>query len=245
MLRLLSILLVTVVVLTSCNGDNPTDEPSPEPNALLDEAVENITATNTFRMLLEQRGASYPFLISLDETGGTVQAALRRAEAQYVAPDAFYANVILNVSGVPFTIDIFARNENQWLRLPPAPWLNIPFAPGFNPMHLISAGSGFEAALATLLELQYIGIESLEDGTSTFHLRGVASGPSVSDLLVGLLQTANDVLVDVYIERATRLPALIIVTQPETATEEEPEPTTWRVEVYDFDDAADIDDPEG
>ncbi len=243
-LRLFSAFAIMIIMLTACDTGAPaTDEPTPDADALLDEVVENIRQAETFRMILEQRGADYPFSIRLDEAGGTAQAVLRRAEAQFLNPDVLYANVNLSLSGVPLAMDIFARDEDQWLRVPPSPWLNIDFAEDFNPFSLISPDSGFQAALSTLDSLSYIGVETLDDGTRTHHLRGRASGESVRDLLVGLLENIGDVTVDAYIDRATNLPALIVITQPNTGTEDEAD-TSWRIEVYDYNAEPDIEDPE-
>ena len=118
------------------------------------------------------------------------------------------------------------------------------FAPGFNPRTLIAEDTGFHAALTALIDLQYIGKEELEDGTPVYHLKATANGPDVSSLMVGLVQAAGNVLVDVYINRDTLYPVRFIIIEPETVTEEEPEPTTWTIDVYDINAAPELDDPE-
>ena len=242
-LRLFGILLVAAALVSGCGGGSTTLEPTPDPSALLTTVISNIRQMKTFRMVLEQNGAEYPFKISLDAAGGSVNAVLRRAEAQFVAPDVLYAQVTLKVSVATIGIDIFARGSNQWLRLPPAPWLNIPFAESFNPFDILAPDSGFQAALSTLESLEFIGDETLDDGTPVYHLRGTANGQSVKDLLVGLLDSVNDVTVDAYIAKDTSLPALLTITQPGTATDTQPD-TNWRVEVYDYNAEPQIDDPE-
>jgi len=50
-------------------------------------------------------------------------------------------------------------------------------------------------------------------------------------------------LVDVYIDTQTNQPLRLIITQPETQTETEPEPTRWNVDLFDFNQPVTIDDP--
>jgi hypothetical protein len=121
--------------------------------------------------------------------------------------------------------------------------MNMPFAPGFNPGVLIAEGSGFQRALSSLVQLEFVGQDSLIDGTPVFHLTGVADGATVRDLLVGLIETTNDVLVDVFIDRRSHFPSLVVVTQPGTATADQPEDTAWRVEVYDINAEFEIESP--
>jgi hypothetical protein len=232
--RLLSLLLIVILLLAACNSAGSATEELPlDPKALLDIAIKNIRATSTFRLLLEQTGADYQFKLTVNETGTELIGVLRRAEAQFVAPDTLYATTNLSVQGLPLSLEIYAQDTNQWLRLPGAPWLNIPFAAGFNPGVLLAADSGFQKALSSLLEMKYMGKTALDDGTPVFHVTGKATGANVKDLLVGLVETASDVVVDVYVAESTRLPALVVVTQPNSATESQPTDTSWRVEIYD------------
>jgi hypothetical protein len=60
-----------------------------------------------------------------------------------------------------------------------------------------------------------------------------------------LIVSQSDINVDLYIHRETRYPVRVVLVQPETVTEEEPEPTTWTIDVYDLNAPAELDDPEG
>jgi hypothetical protein len=243
LLRFLSVLVIAILMLTGCNG-SATDAPPPDPHQLLQDAIKNIRASQTFRMLLNQTGADYRFYVNIDQSGKSVQAVMRRAQAQFVAPDVLYATINLSLSGLPLAVEIFARGEKQWFRLPSGPWLNITFAQDFNPVTLLSTDSGFQQALSSLNDVKYIGAETLDDGTPVYHISGSASGQSVKDLLVGLVDNGHDVNVDAYIAQSTRLPALVVITQPNTATQQQPQDTAWRVEVYDYNAKPDIQDPE-
>jgi hypothetical protein len=148
---------------------------------------------------------------------------------------------------VTLDVDVFSRGEKQWFRAgvwTNGEWVNATFAPGFNPESLIAQESGFQAALNALIDLEMVGTEELEDGTPVYHLRAVADGEDVSALMVGLITATGNVNVDVYIHQTETYPVRFIIIQPDTVTEDEPDPTTWTVDVYDLNAAAEIDDPE-
>ena len=239
MLRLVCSLLLGVFLLAACQTATP--EPPPDPLALVTEASENIREMNTFRMLVEQSGAPFYVLTDL----GNVQ--FRRAEAQYVAPRDMQAHVRLLALGLPADVDVYSRGDNQWYRnsiLTANRWFNAPFSPGFNPENLIASETGFQSALRAMQNLQYVGVETLEDGSSVYHLTARANGPDVSGLMAGLVEMTGIVDVDVYVSRDKKLPIRFVIVDPATVTEEEPKPTTWTMDIYDFNAEAKLEDPE-
>lgn len=239
-MRRLPLFCVLLAVIAAACGAPPTETPS-DPIELIAEAAANIRAADTFRMAVERTGAPY----NVDTGLGLV--SFRRAVAQYVAPDTLQATVSLTAAGITAEVDIFSKGTNQWFRnvvLTGGSWLNAPFAAGFNPQVLIAEETGFEAAFRAVRELSYIGQETLEDGTPVHHVAGVAEGHDVSALLAGLIEASGPTLVDVYVHRETRLPVRFVIVQPETASDTEPNPTRWTVDVYDFNAPAQLDDPE-
>lgn len=236
MSRWIAALAAALLLLAACTPDAPSPTPEAEPDAaeLLAEVVTNLREVQTFRLLIEQTGASYVFYVSLDEGATVVGAVMRRGEAQYERPDVMYANVNLRIGGLPaINVELFARGANQWFKLAGSNWINFPIAEGFDPGALIQEDRGFSAALSKLRSIEYLGRETLVDGTPVYHVRGVADGSVVNELLFDLLSLTQEVTIDVYISEAQRLPALLVVTIPDTATEAEPEDTQWRIEVYD------------
>lgn len=239
MLRLLTLITLVACFAAGCGG--ASSEPPPDPLELVTTAAENIRQTETFRMLVERTGA--PYYIETD-LGSVI---FRRATAQYVAPDTMEATVRLIAASVPTEVGIFSRGENQWYKnsiLTGGRWFNAPFSPGFNPETLIAHETGFQASLRALIDLEYDGEVTLEDGSPTYHLTATANGPDVTALLAGLVDMPGIVDVDVYIHREKLMPVRFVIIQPETATEGEPEPTTWTIDIYDVNAPAQIDDPE-
>ncbi len=239
MLRYLLAGLLTLS-LAAC-ASSATEAPPVDPIELVTQAFENIRATDTFRMTVERTGASYYIETDLGKVD------FRRAEAQFVAPDTLQATVRLIAAGMPSDVDIFSRGNDQWYRhrvLTANRWYNAPFAEGFNPATLIAEDAGFQMALNSLIDLSYKGRESLEDGTPVYHLTGIADGADISALLANLIETTGQVLVDVFIDQNTVLPVRFVIVQPDTVTDTEPTPTTWTVDVYDINAAADLDVPD-
>jgi lipoprotein LprG len=118
------------------------------------------------------------------------------------------------------------------------------FAPGFDPSTILSQeNSGFDVALSALIDPKLVGEETMEDGTAGYHISATAQGEDVSALVVNLVQMTGSVTVDVYIDKAEMLPVRFIIVQPDTATDQT-EPTTWTIDLFDFDAAAGIELPD-
>jgi hypothetical protein len=144
MQRLLCVLLLSSTVLLAACGGTPTEAPL-DTTQLLNDALANMLAVDTFRLSIEQSGA--PYFIMIDVGLGETPVEFSRATAQFVAPDVLQGTARIVLAG-PLDIDIFARGENQWLRLgTSSSWNDIEFAPDFNPASLTAAGGGFESAL--------------------------------------------------------------------------------------------------
>ncbi|MCS6836112.1 MAG: LppX_LprAFG lipoprotein [Anaerolineae bacterium] len=223
--------------LAACGGsESSVAIPTPEdPLVLLRQVIANLRQTPSFRLLIEQRGVPYPFTVTLDQGATYVNATMQRAEAQFLTPETLYANVRLALGGLPpIGVEIFARATDQWFRLAGSGWINYPVAQGFDPGSLIREDSGFSTALDQLRELAFVELTTLEDGTPVFHIRGLATGAVINDLLFELINLQNDnVIVDVYIEPQRRLPLLLSVVVPDTATNTQGN-TEWRIELFDY-----------
>lgn len=234
-------LILGLLALAACQTATSTPEPTREPRSLLLEAAENIRASETFRMQVISGGAPYPVYTDF---GGDV--TFRQATVQYVAPATMQGGVRLIVAGIPAEVDIFARADDQFYRNPiltGGRWVNQPFAPGFNPQLLIADDAGFQAALNSLIDINYVGVENLEDGTSVHHLTGTADGADISALLAGIILVEGSAEVEVYVATETTLPVRFIIRLPATITETEPEPTTWTVDVFDVNAEPELDEP--
>lgn len=229
------LLLVGLVIIAGCSTNNDEVAAPDDPQELLSESASLIRSAETFRMEVRQTGLPYRFFVDLGQ--GVIEATFRRAIGQYVAPAELGGEVSINIEGrLRTNLNFYSRGEEQWFEPPFLGWQNDYFAEGFNPERLIAEDTGFQAALASLMDLNYEGATDV-DGTPVYHLSGLADGTDVAALLVGLIEDEGIVEVDVYIHRETQYPVRIIIVQPLTDPED---PTTWVVDVYDIDSPPEI-----
>lgn len=242
MTRIFGCIVLTLLLLTGCQSETT---PSPtDPLELVTESARLIRETSSFQMIVEQTGAPYYILTDLGEL------VFRRANAQYVAPDIMQAEVrLLAIGGIPAEVDVFSKGDQQFYRnqiLTANQWIHAEFAPGFNPQRLIAEETGFQTALTALIDLEFVETTTLESGVEAHHLQATARGEDVGALLAGLVYDLGEIVnVDVYVDKATGYPVRFIIVQPDTETEAEPQPTTWTVDVFDFDGSPEIDPPPG
>lgn len=231
--------LLSAVILAACGAPPPAETATTTPvngRAVLDQTIANLRVVSTFKLLVEQFGADYFFYVSLDEGKSSLKSSMRRAEAQYISPDAMYANVTLRLDPLPpVGVEIFARGVAQWFRLANSFWVEYPVAEGFDPSYLIQEEGGFGEALNALRDVEYLGMTTLIDGMNVQHIRGHADGQVINELMFNLLNvTSNNVLVDVFVNPINALPAKLLVTILESATATEARDTQWSVEIYDY-----------
>lgn len=228
------------LALSACRGGQPATVETPDdPQALLETAVENMQAADSFRMIIEQRGQPYPLRLSLDGVN-TITAKLQRAAAQYISPSELYIQVKLDM-GITAMVDIFSLDDQQWIRLANgAPWLPFSVGEVFDISRLMADEDGLEYAMTHLTSPQILGQVTLIDGAQTTRIRATAAGETVTSLLLGLLEPSGDVQMDAYIRTDSQRLALIEITLLEDGGDD---PTVWRIEFYDYDVPRDFDRP--
>ncbi len=228
------------LLLTACDAGGGSQVELPEdPQAFLEEVVVNMQALDTFRMIVEQTGVSYPLLLSFDGVN-VVRADLRRGVAQFIAPDELFINVTLRI-GVVVSVDIYSLEEDQWASFPSgAPYYKLPPYEGFDIGRLMADEDGMEYAMTNLNDIEILGVETLIDGTDAIHVTATADGDVVLGLLFGLIEPQDDVKVDVYIDPVSKRFTLVEVTMLETVNDETDEPAVFRIEFYDFNDEKDF-----
>ncbi len=220
-------MLVLSILLAGCSGGTAT--PTPEPLALITEAARSIRDAESFAVSIERTGAP----VYIDQAG---IINFLRANGHYVAPDRVQARVRVLVSGIAGDVDVIAIGNDQYYRhaiLTGGQWINAEFSPGFNAEDLVRSESGLSRAMGALNDIALQGIEDI-DGVAMWHLTGSAVGSEVSALTIGLIPAQDDVLVDLYIRVDNGHAERLVIVQPDTVSEEEPVPSTWTVEVYDY-----------
>lgn len=240
---LFSVILLTTLLITACSGETTPEEPI-DPLALVTESAENIRNASAFRLTVDQVGPDYEIFTDY----GTV--IFRRAQAQYAPPGEMQAAIRVIAAGLPLDIDVFSRGDDQWYRAiwTANQWINQYFQPGFNPASLIAEDTGFQSALNAIIDLEFLGEVQLESGVNTYHLRGTADGEDVRALLVDLIMTYGNVVVDVYVDIENRVPARIVLNEQVAITNSDGsagvEDREWLIDIYDVNQPVTFDDPE-
>jgi hypothetical protein len=230
-------LLGMVVLVVACAGTaaTPTEVPLPDPQTLLNKAAAEVRNARSVRIKLQLTGA--PSYVDPPQTpggpGNTI--AFVSADGAYQAPDRVQAKVVAKILGLAGEVDVIAIGDDQWMRnkiLTADRWIRQIFSPGFNAARLVSSDQGIEAALKALKEVKMVGKENV-DGVQMYHITGKASGVDIAALTVGLIR-GSDVLADIYIVVDTGRVDRVTLVQPDTVTEKEPKPTTWQLEIFDY-----------
>lgn len=222
--------VMMAVALAACGGPAA---PSPTPvdaRAMLEQAAVGLGEVQTLRFKLQLTGA--PAFI--DDSG---IISFVSADGSYVAPDRVEAKVSAAVLGVPGQIDVVAVGDEQYYKhivLTGNRWLNEQFSPGFNADTLIRSDDGIKRALRSLSDVEYLGLEDLF-GVQAHHIRGNAPVADISAVTVGLIRGEGLALAEIYLNADTGRVERFVMVQPETASEQEPEPTTWTMELFDYD----------
>jgi LppX_LprAFG lipoprotein len=220
-----------LLILAGCGGNqaaSPT--PLPEPKALLDVAAQTIQNARSVRFKLQLTGA--PAFIDLNNLISFVSA-----DGAYVSPDKVTGKVSAAVAGISGTIDIVAIGDDQYYKhtiLTGNQWLKDAFSPGFNADRLIRGDQGIRKAIDSLKNLQYVGTQDLF-GVQVHHIQGTAAVADIQAVTVGLIRGTGEATVDVYLNVETGNLERMTLLQAETATKENPEPTLWTMEFFDYD----------
>jgi hypothetical protein len=229
-----------IVLITSCtNPAKPTEVP-PDPTALLNKAAQEVRNSKSVRIKLQLSGAPSFVDPPLKPGDPGNNIAFVSADGSYVAPDRVQAKVVAKIFGIAGEVEVIAIGDDQWMRnkiLTADRWVAQIFSPGFNAAKLISSSEGIEAALKALKNIKLVGVESI-DGVPMYHITGSAAGMDIAALTVGLIR-GSDVVADIYIVVDTGRVDRVKLVQPDTVTEKEPKPTTWELEIFDYN-AADI-----
>jgi hypothetical protein len=224
------------LVLVGCQPTPTELEQAPDPLTLLNAAADKIRAADTFRLAVDVSGLPHTFYAELGDDG-LVSAEFLQARAQYVSPDVFIGKVRIKYV-VPLDVEVYANGTEQSYRLGNLNWIKGQFAPEFTPSMLLAEDTGFQAALTTMQNLAYIGVETLEDGQPVYHLTGEANGTQISSLVVGLINTQEELPLDVYVHRETGYPVRLVMHLPNGEGE-----STFLIDVYDINRPADITTP--
>ena len=206
----------------------------PEPQALLDGAVEALQAAESFRLAIEQSGQPYQLALTFDGVN-TLPATLDGAEAQVVSPNELHISAWVRLI-IPLALDIYSRDDRQWLSFPSgAPWIQLPAFADFDVRRLLAADDGIERMMTELREPRIAEAEALIDEQKAWRIEAGAAGDAVKVLLFGFIDPKEDVEIEATITAADGRLALLEILMLETADDPDAAPTVWHIRFYDYD----------
>lgn len=246
MRRLMSVLLILLLSLSACDNLQDSDSYTTEETLeLLRDSIDAMRGLDSFRMDVVQGGTPYRFYFQLGPAALQFVTVMTKTEGAFIAPDNLYASARILVRGVNLNVGLFANRVGQWIKpLSTGNWLEYIYAPGFDPSAMMLEGRGFHNAIRNLENVEFIGTEERE-GKEVLHVRGIADGQTVNDMLFGLLVILEDLaIVDVYMDINSLIPYEITLTLPDTSTAET-ENTFWQIQLYSLNETISLDLPAG
>lgn len=242
--RALLALLVGLVGLVANTGLSWAQEaPTMSAQALLDGAVDQLQAADSFKLSIEQTGAPYPLALSFDGVN-MLPATLTSAEAQYLSPNALHISALLQFF-IPLALDIYSQDDRQWISFPSgAPWILLPAFEDFDTNRLLAADDGIEYVMENLQDPQLVVDDAPLDGDAGWQVQGRAAGEGVSGLLFGFIEPQDDVEINAFIRREDGRFASLEITMLETAGDPDTAPAVWHIRFYDYDAPPDFNAPE-
>jgi hypothetical protein len=180
-----------------------------------------------FHFLIDRSGA--PAFLSEAQS-----VSFRRAEGDFVAPNAAQANVRVIAPGLIVDVQAISLEGRYWeTNVVSGEWQEFPAEQGFNPAVLFEPQTGIPIILREdLRELALIGVAELEEmpGLKLYEIHGQLDGERIYQLSYGLI--GPDLLdVQVWIEPNTFYLHRMTLTGTTPGQEE---PTFWQVDMWNF-----------
>jgi hypothetical protein len=237
--------VLVMLLVTGCSAaSQPTATPVPNAEAMLDKAATEIRNAQSFKIKLQVAGAPAYIDAVVMPGGSTNSIAFVSTDGSYSAPDKVSARVIANLMGIPGKVDIVAIGMDQYINSPlltAGNWTQQVFSPDFNAEKLIASDTGIAATIKALKGFTVSGPEAV-DGTPMYRLKGKATSAEITALTIGLI-SGKDVELEIFIAVETGRIDHVVIVQPGTETKTDPQPTTWTLELFDYNVAVTITPP--
>lgn len=228
-LRFLVFPLMLLLIVASCSSSAEDDAP-PEPEEVLDQALDTFQETDSARFDLEIDGT-----IAL---GGEGELELGAVEGAIARPASAQAEANVQFMGSSITMELIASDGTLYLRNPlSGEWENAPTDLNFDPALIFDEDTGISRIVDQLENLENEGEDSV-NGTDTWHITATIDTSEVQGLTGSFFE--GDILdLDMWI--ATDDHRLMRV---ELHDSEAAEPSSWVLTLSDHNEPVDISPPE-
>lgn len=242
------VLLWAVLVLAACGGDDKKpDEPPPDASALLANGAAEVRNAKSFELEMSVDGYPVEIKAQGQQLPEGVPVEFKHVHGVYQAPDRVSAQIEFAVGAVSTTAELIAVDREQYFNadfLTTGKWVNAELIAGFSPAALMSGETGIPGALGSISALQMAG-ETDMDGVPMFRLTGSIQAGAVHALTFGLIRSSEGELsIEVYIGVDDRRIAQITLLEPPPAEEPNAEPTTWKINISDYNEDVSITAPD-
>ena len=113
-------------------------------------------------------------------------------------------------------------------------WIQEELIAGFTPKSLVSGEGGIPDALAAISNPTMLGKLDM-DGLNVYHVKGDIEASAVHALTFGLIRTLTGQLqIEVFIQVDNHEVAQIKLVEPPPADSPDQEPTTWLINLMDY-----------
>lgn len=233
----LALLVLLVLVISACGSGDSDSEPTPDPQTLLRDGVTQLQSASSFKYEIDVSGYRVDVPIEGLDVPEDAGVSFKYASGEFKVPDRLSARIQFRLGVLSTTADLIMVDDEQYFRgelLTGNRWLKAELIPGFSPAVLMAQPGGIAHTLSTLTDLVLVGRRDL-DGQSAYQLRGRVDAGRVFSLTLGLSRTSSGLLdIEVYVGVRDRRVARITLVEPPPEWAADAEPTTWLINISDY-----------
>lgn len=203
-------------------------KPAPPPGEILTRSAQRMQSLRGFDFQIMRTGAPAFF-------DPQAQIAFRKAEGEYVAPDAVSTTVRVIAPGVVTDVKIVSKGGQQWeTNFLTGQWHPSDPRYAFNPVRLFDPANGIPAIMATdMKDVVLVGIEQLTEvpGKKLYAITATVDGRRAYDMTYGMIN-AVPLEAKIWIDPNTFDLYRIYITDP--VTPDPKDDTYWQIDFWDF-----------
>jgi LppX_LprAFG lipoprotein len=214
-----------VLILGACSPDvqeplTPSPEPTPTPDALLEQASKRLAETPTVHFALDVQGDTFI------DTGRNIR--LLGAEGDLQRPDRVQTTFQAEVLDRAISLQLITIGDQSWTtNILTGEWEDAPLEFAYRPGILFSTQEGIGPVMGRVDDVKRLEDEDVADRPA-YHLRGTVDQSIVGPLTYDTI-TGSPVTVEMWIDRETY--DLLRARISEPPGPERPNPAIWTLDL--------------